>query len=217
MSFFKELFAKAQTEQPEKAEPVTSPREKQEVAEPPRAALKKSQSGTRSTGKTKYKEVARERRLYKLRTWEDQRKSKPSQPAASAEGGTEKKRRRVKQKTRFREKQRYYNDPRRGGVEGYAISARAVESCVRRSAKKLKQAQDGTPLAAIAQVNDVTSFRTGFYEIVQAFFDDHANEIVEIAATAARKARGTKEGSGVVCFEHDIKSSIDHIVSCRNQ
>lgn len=210
--FFKELFASGDKE--EEREPAVTPPKKQSTQQAPRAELKKSRGSTRSTGKPKYKEVARERRLYKLRTWEDQRKSKP---AAPTEDGAEKKRRRVKQRTRFREKQRYYNDPHRAGVEGYAISARAVESCVRGSAKKLAQAEEGTPLAALAEVNQVTSFRTGFYEIVQAFFDDHANEIVEIAAASARRARGTKEGSGVVCFEDDIKMSIEHIVSCRNQ
>ena len=163
--------------------------------------------------KHRVKYVPRERRFSHVRTWEDQRRSRPS----PKKGEESKKRKRAKPQTRFREKQAYYNDPVRGGTDGFAVAPRAVRRYVGFTVKKFADAEDGSALAAIAHLNQVTQFRNNFYEVLHAFLDDHASEIIETAAANAKRSRGGKGMSGVTCFAEDIESTIGHIVTCRNR
>lgn len=109
----------------------------------------------------------------------------------------------------------YYGEQ---AVEGVAIEHGPIKRACAAYINTIREAEQGTPLAAIAASNTTEKFREGFYETVRVFFDAALNEIVEIAAKNATRERGGKANphGGRHCTKDDIDASIDHIAACRN-
>jgi hypothetical protein len=162
--------------------------------------------------------VSRPRRHKPLVTWKDRQSANGKAEAAPEDG--KKKRKRVAMVTRYKQKSRYYQNPTKsGGVEGLVIEHAAVKNAAHAFLKEFREAEEGTPLAAIAHSCKTDGFREGFYEAVRVFFDAAMNEIVQIAAQNANRERGTN-GRGVPsggrhCNKADIEVAIQHILACR--